>query len=150
MSFFEQFADMPHAYIWLLMAALLGIGEIIIPGVFLIWIAAAAALTGVLTFAIGFGPALQFAIFAALCIAAVYLGRKWYLARGATIADPMLNNRSARMVGQTAIVTEDVNEHEGRAKIGDSEWPTRGAALKKGQSARIIDVKDGIVYIEAL
>ncbi|WP_435593901.1 NfeD family protein, partial [Sphingobium phenoxybenzoativorans] len=31
---------------WMILAVLLGIGEIIIPGVFLIWVAIAAALTG--------------------------------------------------------------------------------------------------------
>lgn len=149
MDIFDQLADMPHAYIWLIFAAILGIGEIIIPGVFLIWIAAAAAITGILTFAVGLVPALQFGLFALLCIAAVYLGRKWYLERGASIADPLLNDRSARMVGQSVIVTKDVNEYDGRAKVGDSEWPARGSPLEKGKSAKIIEVKDGIIYIEA-
>lgn len=150
MDIFDQLAEMPHAYIWLIFAAILGIGEIIIPGVFLIWIAAAAAITGVLTFAVGLQPALQFGFFALLCIAAVYLGRKWYLERGASVEDPMLNDRSARMVGQSVIVTADVNEHEGRARVGDSEWPARGSSIKKGESAKIIDVKDGIIHIEVV
>lgn len=150
MDFLDQLAEMPHAYIWLIFAAILGIGEIIVPGVFLIWIAAAAAITGILTFAVGLLPALQFGLFAILCIAAVYLGRKWYLERGASVEDPLLNDRSARMVGQSVTVTEDVNEYEGRARVGDSEWPARGAAIKKGKSAKIINVKDGIIHIEAI
>ncbi len=150
MDFLDQLTEMPHAYIWLIFAAILGIGEIIVPGVFLIWIAAAAAITGILTFAVGLLPALQFGLFALLCIAAVYLGRKWYLERGASVEDPLLNDRSARMVGQAVIVTEDVNEYEGRARVGDSEWPARGASVKKGKSAKIIDVKDGIIHIEAI
>lgn len=150
MDFLDQLTEMPHAYIWLIFAAILGIGEIIVPGVFLIWIAAAAAITGILTFAVGLLPALQFGLFALLCIAAVYLGRKWYLERGASVEDPLLNDRSARMVGQSVIVTEDVNEYEGRARVGDSEWPARGASIKKGKGAKIIDVKDGIIHIEAI
>lgn len=150
MDIFERLAEMPHAYIWLLLATLLGIGEIIVPGVFLIWIAAAAAITGVLTFLTGFTPALQFGLFAIFCVLAVYLGRKWYLERGADVADPMLNDRSARMIGSTAIVTEDVSEHAGRAQVGDSQWPARGVDIKTGVSAKIIDVKDGVIYIEAL
>lgn len=150
MDILDTLAEMPHAYIWLIFAAILGIGEIIIPGVFLIWIAAAAAITGVLTFAVGLLPAFQFGLFALLCIFAVYLGRKWYLERGASVEDPLLNDRSARMIGQSVTVTEDVNEHEGRAKVGDSQWPARGASIKKGKSAKIIDVKDGIIHIEAI
>ncbi len=150
MDIFDQLAEMPHAYIWLIFAAILGIGEIIIPGVFLIWIAAAAAITGILTFAIGLLPALQFGIFAVLSIAAVFLGRKWYLERGASVEDPLLNDRSARMIGQSVIVTQDVNAHEGRARVGDSEWPARGNSIKKGKSATIVDVKDGIIHIEVI
>ena len=147
MDFLEQIKDMPHEYMWLLFAAILAIGEIIIPGVFLIWIAAAAAITGVLTFVIGFNPALQFGVFAVFCIIAVYLGRKWYLERGADVADPMLNDRSARIIGQSVIVTEDLSEHSGRVKVGDSEWPARGDNMKKGKSGKIAAVKDGIVHV---
>ncbi len=150
MDIFNRLAEMPHAYIWLIFAAILGIGEIIVPGVFLIWIALAAAITGVLTLAVGLLPALQFGLFGILCIAAVYLGRKWYLERGASVEDPLLNDRSARMVGQSVMVTEDVNEYEGRARVGDSEWPARGNSIKKGQSAKIIEVKDGIIHIAAI
>ena len=150
MGIFDQLAEMPHAYIWLILAAILGIGEIIVPGVFLIWIAAAAAITGILTFAVGLLPALQFGIFAILCVAAVFLGRKWYLERGASIEDPLLNDRSARMIGQSAIVTQDVDAHQGRVKVGDSEWPARGDLIKKGKSATIVDVKDGIIHIKAI
>lgn len=150
MDIWDQIADMPHEYMWLLFAALLGIGEIFIPGVFLIWIAAAAAITGILTFIIGFNPAIQFGLFALLCIASVYFGRKWYLERGADIADPMLNDRSARMIGQTVIVTEDISPHAGRAKVGDSEWPARGNGLKKGKAGIITSVENGIIHVEAL
>jgi len=150
MDIFDQIAEMRHEYVWLIFAALLGIGEIIIPGVFLIWIAAAAAITGILTYIIGIAPAIQFGIFAILCVAAVLLGRKWYLERGASIEDTMLNDRSARMVGQSVTITEDVNQHSGRAKVGDSEWPARGPSLKKGENAKIIDVQDGIIHLEAI
>ena len=65
----------PH-WLWLLAAVLLGIAELIVPGVFLIWIAAAAAGTGLLTLLFGVGVAFQFLLFALLSIASVYAGRR--------------------------------------------------------------------------
>ena len=44
---------------WLVLAALLGIGEVLIPGVFLIWIAIAAAITGLAALALGLGAPAQ-------------------------------------------------------------------------------------------
>ena len=41
----DWIALMEDHWAWLVFAALLGIGEVLIPGVFLIWIAIAAAIT---------------------------------------------------------------------------------------------------------
>ncbi len=150
MAFLDQIAELEPQYLWLIFAVILAIGEIIIPGVFLIWIAAAAAITGLLTFAIGFSPALQFGIFALLCISAVYLGRKWYLEKGAVIADPKLNDRSARMIGQTVVVTQEVSEHGGRVKIADGEWPAKGKSMSIGEQAKVVDVIEGVLLVEAI
>ncbi len=50
---------------WLVLAALLGIAEVMIPGVFLIWIAIAAAITGLTALALPIGLPLRLLIFAA-------------------------------------------------------------------------------------
>jgi membrane protein implicated in regulation of membrane protease activity len=60
----------------------------------------------------------------------------------------MLNDRSARMVGQSVIVVETVDAHKGRVRVGDSEWPARGPNLPVGATARIAAVTNGIVNIE--
>ena len=49
---------------WLILAVLLGIAEIALPGVFLIWIAAAAALTGIVTPLTGVAAVPQLLMFA--------------------------------------------------------------------------------------
>ena len=43
----EGFFSETH-YVWLTLAVLLGLAELMVPGVFLIWLAAAAAITGAL------------------------------------------------------------------------------------------------------
>jgi inner membrane protein len=137
----------PH-YQWLILAALLGIAEIIVPGVFLIWISMAAALTGIIALFLPIPVALQLIVFAAISLGSVYIGRRWYLSRGDHSQDPMLNDRAARMVGQSVSVVEAVDAHKGRVRVGDSEWPARGPNLPVGSTARIAAVTDGIVMIE--
>ena len=58
-------------WVWFAAAAVLTIMEIIAPGIFMIWLALAAAATGLATLALGFGWELQLAAFAVLSVVAV-------------------------------------------------------------------------------
>ena len=61
-------------WLWLLAAALLGILEIFLPGIFLIWVAAAAAVTGIVAALLPIALPYQLALFGLLAMAAVYAG----------------------------------------------------------------------------
>ncbi|MEZ5708628.1 MAG: NfeD family protein [Blastomonas sp.] len=135
---------------WLSLAVLLGLAELVVPGVFLIWIAAAAALVGVITLILGVPVEAQLLLFAILSAGAVYAGRRWYRDNPIDSEDPLLNDRTTRMIGQIVEVVEDVTETGGRAKVGDSVWPARGPALSAGTRARIAAVKDGVISLEAV
>ena len=139
----------PH-WLWLLAAIALGIAELIAPGVFLIWLAAAAAATGLLTLAFGIDLPFQFAVFALLAIAAVYSGRRWYLANPMPSADPMLNDRAARLVGRTVVVVAAIENGEGRVKVGDSVWSCRGADSPEGSRVRITGADGSCLKVEPL
>ena len=62
------FAMEPH-WGWLTAAAILAIAEMIVPGVFLIWIGFAALVTGVLALLLPIGVAAQWLIFAVATVA---------------------------------------------------------------------------------
>src|SRR5687767_14432984 len=106
----------PH-WIWLSAAALLGIAELLMPGVFLIWLAAAAALTGFAALLFGIPLAFQFALFALLALGATYVGRRWYANNPVESSDPLLNDRAARLVGQTVIVVGAIENGTGRVRV---------------------------------
>ena len=137
----------PH-WLWLLAAVLLGIAELIVPGVFLIWIAAAAAGTGLLTLLFGVGVAFQFLLFALLSIASVYAGRRAYAANPVATADPLLNNRAARLVGRTVEVATPIVHGEGRVKVGDSVWNCTGPDCAAGTPVRIIGAQGTCLLVE--
>jgi membrane protein implicated in regulation of membrane protease activity len=140
--------DLEPQWMWLLGAIFLGIAELIVPGVFLIWLAAAAAATGLLTLAFGIDLPFQFATFALLAIAAVYSGRRWYVNNPMPSADPLLNDRAARLVGRTVVVTQAIENGEGRVKVGDSVWSCRGADVPEGARVRITGADGSCLKVE--
>ena len=139
----------PHWW-WLIIAVILGVLEIVIPGVFLIWLAAAAAITGLVALFVGVPLPAQFLIFAVLALLATYVGRRWYLANPVTSSDPLLNDRAARMVGEVVTVAVAIAGGEGRVRVGDGEWPARGADAPVGARVRIAAVEHGALIVEPL
>ncbi|HEU0134608.1 MAG TPA: NfeD family protein [Allosphingosinicella sp.] len=133
---------------WLLAAIVLGIAELIVPGVFLIWLAAAAAITGLVALAFGIPLPFQFAVFALVSIAAVYLGRRWYLNNPHPSADPLLNDRAARLTGRTVLVVQAIVNGEGRVKVGDGVWSCRGPDCAEGARVRITGADGSCLKVE--
>ena len=140
--------DLEPQWMWLLGAIVLGIAELIVPGVFLIWLAAAAAATGLLTLAFGIDLPFQFATFALLAIAAVYSGRRWYVNNPMPSADPLLNDRAARLVGRTVLVVQAIDNGEGRVKVGDGVWSCRGPDCAEGSRVRITGADGNCLRVE--
>jgi hypothetical protein len=136
---------------WLIAALVLGIAELAAPGVFLVFLAIAAAMTGVAVLVLADLPlAAQLASFAAWSAATVMIGRRWYSDYPVAAADPLLNDRAARMIGQIARVEVVTTNGEGRVRVGDGSWPARGADLVVGADVRIVAVSDGVVVVEPM
>jgi hypothetical protein len=137
----------PH-WMWLIAAALLGIAELLLPGVFLIWLAAAAALTGFAALLFGIPLAFQFGLFALLALAATFAGRRWYANNPVESSDPMLNDRGARLVGKTVEVVGAIQHGAGRVRVGDSVWNARGADAEPGARVRVVAVEGTCLRVE--
>jgi membrane protein implicated in regulation of membrane protease activity len=133
---------------WLIFAALLGIAEVILPGVFLIWIAVAAAVTGLVALVLPVPIPLQILIFAILCVVAVWGGRRWYIDNPVDSADPLLNDRTARLIGETVTVVEAIEGGQGRVKVGDSVWSARGADAPPGARVRVVAAEGTVLRVE--
>ena len=135
-------------WLWLIAAAVLGIAEMVVPGVYLIWIALAALLTGLGTLLLPLPVVMQFGLFTVAAFAAVYGGRR-YLARNPILSDdPMLNDRGARLVGAIVTAVEPVDALQGRVKVGDSVWSARGAEAAVGERLRVTAVDGGVLRVE--
>ena len=140
--------DLDAQWWWLLAAALLALVELVAPGIFSIWIAAAAALTGLAVMAVDLPVAFQLALFALLSMAAVYAGRRWYERYPVASDDPMLNDRTARLVGQSVTVVSAIRGGEGRVKVGDSVWAARGPDADEGARVRVTGADGACLRVE--
>jgi inner membrane protein len=125
-------------WLWLLAAVVLGIAELLVPGVFLIFLASAAALTGLATLAFGLPVAAQLLLFAILSVGTVYAGRRWYVRNPMPSSDPLLNDRAARLRGETLVVVQAIENGRGRVRVGDSVWACRGPDCPVGSRVRVV------------
>lgn len=136
------------AGLWLIVALALGIAELVVPGVFLIFLAIAAAATAALAFVLpDLAVAGQLVAFGIWSVVTVTIGRRWYRDYPVEGGDPMLNDRAARLIGETVTVTQPIVGGAGRVRVGDGEWPARGPDLPAGAVAQIARVDGGVIEV---
>lgn len=144
-----SFWDVDPAWYWLIAAGLLAITELAVPGVFLVWLAGAALLTGIVTLITGIAVPAQLAIFGIASIVMVLAGRQAYSRMAHSSDDPLLNDRSARMVGQIVTVDQAIENGQGRVKVGDGVWMARGPDAPQGARVRVTGTQGSCLIVEA-
>ncbi len=135
----------PH-YAWLAIGLVLAAAEMAVPGVFLIWMAGAALIVGFVTWLLPIGVPLQIVLFALLAIIAVFTGRRYLKEHPVEAADPMMNDRGARAVGEIVVVTQAIEGGTGKVRMGDSEWLAKGADAAPGTRLKVSG-HDGVVLV---
>lgn len=123
--------------VWLIAGLLLCAAELAAPGVYLLWLGIAACGVGVALLLAALPLAGQVALFAALALVSVLLGR--VLQRRGRGADP--NALGADIVGQRcrALLFDGA---DGRVRFRDSEWPARAdGPVLPGEALQIVGVE---------
>ncbi len=139
----------PH-WFWLALGLFLAAAEIAAPGMFLIWLSGAAIATGLIAWAMPLAMPLQIVIFAGLSIVLVFAGRRYLSQHPVEAADPLMNQRGARLVGQTAMLVQAIEGGTGRARVGDGEWLVKGPDLPSGIRVRISGSEGAVLLVEPL
>jgi inner membrane protein len=135
-------------WVWFIAATVLAIMEIVAPGIFMIWLAMAAAATGIATMMLDFGWQLQLVTFAVLAVAAVFAGRG-YLKRNPVLTDDSgLNRRGERLVGEVVRVVDAIENGRGKVQVGDSPWLAEGPDAPAGAQVRVIGVEGATLIVE--
>lgn len=126
----------PHWH-WLAIGLLLAAAEMAAPGVFLIWMAGAAIITGFVTWLVPIGFPLQIVLFAALAMIAVFSGKRFLRSHPIEGVDPLMNDRGAQAVGEVVLVTHVIEGGRGRVRMGDTEWNAKGPDAEPGTRMRV-------------
>ena len=137
---------------WMVLGFALLALEILVPGVFLLWIGIAAILVGALS--LQFWSyffwiwQVQVLVFLVLAVASAYLGKKIMSATATESDEPLLNQRGKQLVGRTATLHEPISEGRGRVRIGDTTWRVSGPDLPAGTRVRVVSVQAGDLVVD--
>lgn len=138
--------------IWLLVAILAAIGEVVTTGLFLATVAAAAVVAAIASLVIH-ALVIQLALFAVLSLVGILLVRPILvrLLGIDSLSHAAGTSTQAHIVGRRATVTRTVDAHGGQIRIGQSEfWSARSydanQRILPGKSVEIVLV-DGITAL---
>jgi membrane protein implicated in regulation of membrane protease activity len=140
---------MPDWVIWAIAAVALGIGEIFTPGLFFLGPIAAAAVAAAFTALVGLGLIVQVIVFVVAAIASLALLRP--IARAHLRMPASTRTGTAALVGRKALVTERVDLHGGRVRIGGEEWSARSffdeQVLDPGTSVEVAKIEGATALV---
>ena len=135
---------------WMLLGLALLIGEMVTPGLFLLFFGVGALLVGLLDLAgIGGPPWMQWLLFSAISIVSMLLLRRPLLQRfklrGAEEVD--------RLENEYAVAMEEIaNNAMGKAELRGSPWNAKNvgtAAIPRGQRCRVERVEGLVLHVRA-
>ena len=147
----EQMFASYGLWFWFVIAAVLLVGELLNPGVFLMWLAGAASLTGLvhLAYPLGLaGEALLFAVLAGILVAV-----SWRLVSKAwrPVSDqPFLNQRQQGLVGKTFALHQPIVNGQGKIRYEDTLWDVDGPDLPKNARVKVVGVDGLRLQVEAV
>jgi len=136
--------------IWILLAIVLAVGEILTLGFFLAPFAAGAVLGAVADLA---GADAAVSIIAFLLSSVLLFGFVRPIARRHLVTPAQLRTGAAALVGQTAIVTERIANDEGRGsvKLGGELWTARAydedAIIEAGSRVHVIEIRGATALV---
>ena len=138
---------MPAWAIWVILAALLGLGEVFTLGFFLGALGIAAVFAALVSL-LG-GLALQLGAFIVASIASLAVLRP--IAARHLRTPAALRTGTAALVGAKAIVVQRVDDRGGRVKIGGEEWSARvffdGQVLEPGSRVEVAKIEGATALV---
>lgn len=135
---------------WWIIALVLLIAELLVTGIFFIWLGVAAAAVAIVVLFVDMPWQAEVALFAALSVALVLVARPWLRRRHAMRSDqPNLNRRNYNYVGRSYVLQEPIVNGRGRLDIEDTLWDVEGPDLPAGARVRVTAAHGMRLTVEA-
>jgi membrane protein implicated in regulation of membrane protease activity len=132
-----------HYWHWWVLAAVFVILELTVAGTFFfLWLAVAAAITGLVTVLTpGSDWEIQVLTWAILSIASVFAWRR-FKPKGETKTDqPALNRRGTQYIGRVFTLEAPIVNGIGKLTVADTTWKIRGPDTPAGTHVRVTAVE---------
>ena len=134
--------------VWILLAVILGVGEVLSLSFFLAPFAAGALLGAVAELA-GAGTAVALIVF--LVSSGLFLGFVRPIARRHMHTPAQIRTGTAALVGQTAVVTERVEDGAGSVKLDGEVWTARpyveGEVIDVGRRVHVVQIRGATALV---
>ncbi|MCW9033478.1 MAG: NfeD family protein [Rhodospirillales bacterium] len=134
---------------WGILAIVLIVMEVLLPGVIFLWIGIGAGITGGVLFLFpDMSWQQQFICFALFSIGSTVAGRMWVAKNPIKTDRPNLNQRGRQYIGQIVPLCEPIINGFGMVQIGDSRWKVKGPDLGVGCNVCVVDVEGAILTVK--
>lgn len=130
---------------WMVLGFVLLVLEIVVPGVFLLWIGVAALIIGAVSLALWeasiWSWQVQVVAFLMLAVASALIGKRLMgSSRDDNTDQPLLNRRAQQIVGRVATLDQPIRDGRGRLQVDDTVWRITGPDLPAGARVRVASV----------
>ena len=130
---------------WLILAGILLLVEMLLPSFFFLWLAVAAAVTGLVLLAVPeLGWQYQLMVFSGLSVVSIALFRRYQRRNPAPTDQPALNRRGEQYIGRTFTLEQPVVNRNGSLRVDDSTWRINGDDMPAGTQVTVTGV-DGVI-----
>jgi len=134
---------------WGALALLLFAAEALAPGAFMLWIGIGAAMVFLIVAFVADVPLLwQVVAFVVFSVVAIQCYRRWGRARARASDAPLLNQRTAQLVGRVTVLQQGIVAGQGRLSIDDAWWQVTGEDLPAGTRVRVVAVQGAVLQVE--
>lgn len=130
---------------WWACGALLLVVELLAPGMYFLWMAESAFVTGaVLWLYPELGWEAQLVWFSVLSVVSIVVARRLLIRHPIASDRPLLNQRAAQYIGRTFVLSEPMINGSGKIRVDDSLWKITGTDAPAGARIRVVGA-DGII-----
>lgn len=135
--------------VWTVAAALLGVGEVLTPGLFFLGPVALAAVAAAVAAALGAGTAADVVVFCVCAVLSLAFLRP--IARAHLRVPAIARTGTAALVGRRAVVLKTVDGAGGRVRIGGEEWTARpyldGETIEAGTQVDVVEIQGATALV---
>lgn len=135
---------------WIVAGLVLLALELAVPGGFLLWMGIAGIFTGLIAFIQPLDWPWLWLIFGVVSLVTISLWVKFFRHRPDASDRPLLNRRTAQLLGREGVLDQPIAQGVGRLALGDTIWRVSGPDLPAGRRVRVVGNDGAVLRVEAV